>query len=214
NRISKMTQPLESRAVRKLFVANRGEIAVRIIRACQSLGIQSVLGYSDVDRNTLGVSLADQAICIGPAQASDSYLHKETIIAAAKGTGCDAIHPGYGFLSEQATFRHLCDEHNIIFVGPSAEAIAALGDKLSSREIAIEAGISVVPGWDNVSSAEDVRQFGTRAGYPFLLKASAGGGGRGMRVVHEAGEAESAFERATAEAQASFGDPTLYIERY
>jgi acetyl-CoA carboxylase biotin carboxylase subunit len=200
--------------IRRLFIANRGEIAVRIVDACRKLGIEAVVGVSDADRETLAAKRADRAVCIGPARASESYLRKETIVMAAKGTGCDAIHPGYGFLAERAEFRRLCDEHGVVFVGPTAEAIDAMGDKLRARRIAQRLGVPTVPGSDHVKSAEEATKFGREAGYPFLLKASAGGGGRGMRIVRAASEVALAFESARAEAGAAFGDPTLYIERY
>jgi acetyl-CoA carboxylase biotin carboxylase subunit len=200
--------------VRRLFVANRGEIAVRIVAACRKLGIEVVVGVSEADRDTLAARLADRAVCIGPAHASESYLRKETIVAAAKGTGCDAVHPGYGFLAERASFRKLCDEQGLCFVGPSAQAIDAMGDKLQARSIAKSAGVPTVPGSDRVDHIDDAIAFGRSAGYPFLLKASAGGGGRGMRVVHSPAEVPAAYQSASAEAQAAFGDRTLYIERY
>ncbi len=203
-----------ARAIRRLFVANRGEIAVRIIDACRKLGIEAVVGVSEADRETLAAKRADRTVCIGPASATESYLRGETIVVAAKGTGCDAIHPGYGFLAERADFRRLCDEHGVIFVGPSAEAIDAMGDKLEARAIARELAIPTVPGSDQVSSAEEALQVAQMAGYPSLLKASAGGGGRGMRIVRCAGDVPAAFESARAEALAAFGDPTIYIERY
>jgi acetyl-CoA carboxylase biotin carboxylase subunit len=200
--------------IRRLFVANRGEIAVRIVDACNRLGIEAVVGVSDADRESLAARRADRAVCIGPARASDSYLRKETVVAAALGTGCDAVHPGYGFLSERAPFRRYCAENGLIFVGPSAEAISELGDKLRARRIAESLGVPTVPGSDHVESASDARRFGDREGYPFLLKASAGGGGRGMRIVRDAAEVEAAHAGASAEAGAAFGDSTLYIERY
>jgi acetyl-CoA carboxylase biotin carboxylase subunit len=200
--------------IRRLFVANRGEIAVRIVQACRVLGIESVVGVSDADRDTMAARLADRAVCIGPARATESYLRKEAIVAAALGTGCDAVHPGYGFLSEQSEFRRFCDEHRLTFVGPSSETIEELGDKLRARQIAEKLGLPIVPGSDNVNSPDDARHFGERAGYPFLLKASAGGGGRGIRLVRSAKDVNAAFNSASVEAWAAFGDATLYIERY
>jgi acetyl-CoA carboxylase biotin carboxylase subunit len=204
----------EARPIRRLFVANRGEIAVRIVNACRTLGIEVVVGVSAADRDTLAAKIADRAVCIGPARSTDSYLRQELVVAAALGSGCDAVHPGYGFLSERSAFRRYCDEHGLVFVGPSAEAIDEMGDKLRARRSAADLGLPTVPGADDVGSVEQARRFGERAGYPFLLKASAGGGGRGMRIVRSAGEVESAFGSAAAEAQAAFGDRTLYIERY
>ena len=200
--------------IKRVFVANRGEIAVRVINACRALGIETVIGVSEADRDTLGAKLADRAVCIGPAPATQSYLRMDLAVTAAKGTGCQALHPGYGFLAERAAFSRLCAEHGLVFVGPSGDAIDAMGDKLRARKIAESLGVPTVPGTDRVASADDLVQFGRRSGYPYLVKASAGGGGRGMRIVRAPEEALSAFESASAEARAAFGDPTLYIERY
>jgi len=200
--------------IKKLFVANRGEIAVRIISAARKAGLQTVIGVSAADRETLGARMADRAICIGPAPAAQSYLNMPAVVSAALGTGCDAIHPGYGFLSERAAFRRLCDEHGLIFVGPEATAIESMGDKLAARKAAAAASVPIVPGTDQVKSVHGAVEFGATHGFPFLIKASAGGGGRGMRIVHGPGEVAEAFAGATAEANAAFGDPTLYIERY
>ena len=200
--------------IKRLFVANRGEIAVRIIQACRKLGVEAVVGVSTADRQSLAASLADRAVCIGPAPATDSYLNMAAVVTAAKGTGCDAVHPGYGFLAERAGFQRLCVEHGLTFVGPSAAAIEAMGDKLGARRIAAELGVPTVPGTGHVKAAQDAMAFGHAAGFPFLLKASAGGGGRGMRVVRAPAEVAAAFESASAESRAAFGDSTLYIERY
>ena len=200
--------------IRRLFVANRGEIAVRIIQAARKCGIEAVVGVSAADRESLAARLADRAVCIGAAPAADSYLNMPAIVMAAIGTGCDALHPGYGFLAERSAFQRLCTENGIVFVGPSAAAIDAMGDKLQARRIAAEAGVPTVPGSDCVKTAEDALHFGREAGYPLMLKASAGGGGRGMRIVRTAEELPNAFTSASAEARAAFGDPTLYIERY
>lgn len=200
--------------IRRVFIANRGEIAVRIIKACRKLGLQAVVGMSEADRESLAAKIADRAVCIGPAPASQSYLNMDAIVAAAIGTRCDAVHPGYGFLAERASFQRLCVENGLTFVGPTAAAIEALGDKLQARRMAAELGIPTVPGTDHVKTSTEALQFGTQAGYPFLLKASAGGGGRGMRVVRGPHEVATAFDGASAEARAAFGDPTLYIERY
>jgi acetyl-CoA carboxylase biotin carboxylase subunit len=200
--------------IARVFVANRGEIAVRVINACRKLGIESIIGVSEADRDSLGAKLADRAVCIGPPPAAQSYLRMETVVTAAKGTGCQALHPGYGFLAERAGLSRACAEHGVIFVGPSAEAIDAVGDKLRARRTAEALGIPTVPGTDRAVSVDDLVQFGARAGYPFLVKASAGGGGRGMRVVRAPAEAAAAFDSASAEARAAFGDPTLYIERF
>ena len=200
--------------IKRLFVANRGEIAVRIIRACRKLGVEAVVGVSTADRQSLAATIADRAVCIGPAPAADSYLNMEAVVTAAKGTGCDAVHPGYGFLAERAGFQRLCIEHGLKFVGPSTAAIEAMGDKLQARRIAAELGVPTVPGTDHVRAAQDALAFGREAGFPFLLKASAGGGGRGMRVVRSPEEVATAFDSASAEAGAAFGNPALYIERY
>ncbi len=200
--------------IRRLFVANRGEIAVRIIRACRKLGIEVVVGVSDADRESLAARSADQAVRLGPAPASKSYLDMSAVVAAAKDSGCDAVHPGYGFLAERAEFQRLCTRHALRFVGPTADAIEAIGDKLRARRVAAELAVPTVPGTDQVGAAEDALAFGRQAGYPFLFKASAGGGGRGMRVVRSADEVTAAFESASAEARAAFGDPTLFIERF
>ena len=202
------------KGIRRLFVANRGEIAVRIINACRKLGVEAVVGVSEADRDSMAARIADRAVCLGPAPAIRSYLDMATVVAAAKGTGCDAIHPGYGFLAERSEFVRLCTKHGLEFVGPSAQAIEALGDKLNARRIAAEIGVPTVPGTDQVKSCEDALEFGRNVGYPFLFKASAGGGGRGMRVVRSALEVVAAFEGASAEAGAAFGDPTLFIERF
>ncbi|MQA04637.1 MAG: acetyl-CoA carboxylase biotin carboxylase subunit [Streptosporangiales bacterium] len=198
----------------KVFVANRGEIAVRVIDACDRLGIETVLGVSAADRDTLGARRAGRAFCIGPAAATGSYLNPQAIVAAALGTGCDAVHPGYGFLAERAAFQRLCTEHGLVFVGPSADAIEAMGDKLHSRALAAEAGVPVLTGSVSVRSAAHATELAADVGYPFLFKASAGGGGRGMRVVAEPDQVARAYDSATAEAEKAFGDGTAYLERY
>lgn len=202
------------KSIQRLFVANRGEIAVRIVEACRKLGIEAVVGVSVADRETLAARLADRSVCIGPRQASESYLKMETLLVAAQGSGCDAIHPGYGFLAERSDFQRLCAENDLIFVGPSAETIEAMGDKLQARKIAEKLGVPTTSGSDQVGSPEEALELGKNIGYPLLFKASAGGGGRGMRIVHAPEEVTSAFESASAEARDAFGDPTLYIERY
>ncbi len=203
-----------STSIKRLYIANRGEIAVRIVRACRTLDLATVIGVSTADRESLAAKLADRAICIGPPAASASYLNMKTAVAAAKETDCDAVHPGYGFLAENAQFQRLCEQHGLTFVGPSAAAIESLGDKVRARRSASELGVPIVPGEDDVGSANAALAFGQRAGYPFLFKASAGGGGRGMRIVRAPHEVADAFDSATAEARASFGNPQLYIERY
>jgi acetyl-CoA carboxylase, biotin carboxylase subunit len=200
--------------IQRLFVANRGEIAVRIIRACQRLGIEAVVAVSDVDRNSLAARLATRAVCIGPAAASQSYLRAETLVAAALGSGCQAVHPGYGFLSERPAFARMCEDAGLLFVGPRAQSIEAMGEKLAAVHIAEQAGVPRVPGSDRIETIEDARRAAERIGFPLLIKANAGGGGRGMRLVHEARDLAGAIESAASEARAAFGDPMLYIEKF
>ena len=201
-------------AFKRILIANRGEIAVRIIRACERLGIESVVAVSDADRDSMAAHIATRAVCIGPAPARQSYLRPDLLVTAAKGTGCEAIHPGYGFLSERAHFSQMCKDASIIFIGPSPDAIAAMGDKISAIEIAEKAGVPCVPGSGRISSIVDARGFARRHGYPVLIKASAGGGGRGMRVVRREEDLAREIEAAAAEAQAAFGDPSLYVETF
>ena len=201
-------------SVRRVLIANRGEIAVRIIRACQSLGIESVAAVSEADRESMAARLANRAVCIGPARSTDSYLKVENLIAAAQGTGCDALHPGYGFLSERASLAQACAENDITFVGPSAENIMQMGDKLEARKIARSAGVPLVPGSDHAKNPDQAAQLAEEIGYPLLLKASAGGGGRGIKLVSNRDEIENTFRTAAAEARAAFGNDTLYMEKY
>jgi acetyl-CoA carboxylase biotin carboxylase subunit len=197
----------------RVFVANRGEIAVRIVRACRALGLEAVAGVSDVDRDSAAARLADRAVCIGPARAADSYLRPETIVQAALGTGCDAIHPGYGFLSENPKLARLARDEGIRFVGPPPEVIELAGDKLRARQRAAEAGLPLVPGGE-VETVDAARRFADDAGYPVLLKAAGGGGGRGIKLAHDAAELDGLFRVAVAEAESAFGDPRLYVERF
>ena len=198
-----------------VLVANRGEIAVRVIRACRSLGLRTIAVYSEADRGALHTRLADRAVCIGPAPAARSYLNVPALLATARGTGADAIHPGYGFLAENADFAAACAEAGLTFVGPSPEAIRAMGDKIHARERAAALGVPIVPGSRApVGEPTQAETVGRSVGYPLLLKAAAGGGGRGMRVVRAAGELREAFNAAQAEAQAAFGDDRLYVERF
>ncbi len=201
-------------AIQRLFVANRGEIAVRIVRACERLGIETVVAVSEADRNSLAARLATRAVCIGPAAASQSYLRAETLVAAALGSGCQAIHPGYGFLAERAQFARMCEEAGLLFVGPRPESIEAMGGKLSAVRLAAQADVPRVPGSDRIETIEAARRAAERIGYPLLIKANAGGGGRGMRLVHAACDLAGAMESAASEARAAFGDPTLYIEKF
>jgi acetyl-CoA carboxylase, biotin carboxylase subunit len=201
-------------SVTRVLVANRGEIAVRVIRACQSLGIETVAAVSDADRESMAARMANRAVCIGPARSTDSYLKIENIIAAAQGTGCDAIHPGYGFLSERPALAETCVENNLTFIGPSARNITMMGDKLEARKIARNAGVPLVPGSDHARNPHEARQLAKDIGYPLLIKASAGGGGRGIKLVWNEHEIEDTFRTAAAEARAAFGNDTLYMERY
>lgn len=199
---------------KKILIANRGEIACRVIRACRELGIRTVAVYSDADKAALHVRMADEAHHIGPAPSAESYLRSEKILAAAKASGADAIHPGYGFLSENAGFVREATVAGITFIGPPPEAMEAMGGKISARKIAIEAGVPVVPGTTApLASFEEARETAASFGYPVMLKASAGGGGKGMRLVTEEGELRSALETARSEAAASFGDDSVYIEK-
>ncbi|WP_455429143.1 ATP-binding protein [Fodinicurvata halophila] len=200
-------------AIRRLFVANRGEIAVRVVRAAQALGITAVQAHSDADKDMLAVRLADEAICIGPAQAAKSYLNAEALITAARETGCDAVHPGYGFLSENADFAEAVEQAGMIFVGPSAQTIRRMGDKAAARAAAQEAGVPVVPGSDVIKTAAEALAAAAKIGYPVMIKAAAGGGGRGIRIADNEDELGTLAPQARAEAQAAFGDGALYLER-
>ncbi|MDP8947256.1 MAG: acetyl-CoA carboxylase biotin carboxylase subunit [Actinomycetota bacterium] len=199
----------------KLLVANRGEIALRVIRACRELGVRSVAVYSTADSDSLHRMLADEAVCIGPPPASGSYLNVPAIISAAELAGADAIHPGYGFLAENARFAEICERVKLKFVGPSSQVIARMGDKAEARKVAVAAGVPVMPGSDGTcESVAEVRRVGAELGYPLVIKASAGGGGKGMRVVHESTEVEDAYLEASREAGATFGDGSVYVEKY
>lgn len=201
--------------ISKVLVANRGEIAVRIIRACREMNIETVAIYSTADKDSLHVKLADEAVCIGKPLPKDSYLNIESIITAAVLTGADAIHPGFGFLSENAKFARICRECNIKFIGPTPEMIELMGDKARARQMMIEADVPVVPGSDGtVGAAEDARALAKRIGYPVILKAVSGGGGRGMRIVWNESEIEMAFNTASNEALSAFGDGSMYLEKY
>lgn len=200
---------------RKILIANRGEIAVRVIRACRDMGIISVAVYSEADREALHAQLADESVCIGPARAKDSYLNMDNILAAALGVGADAIHPGFGFLSENAAFARKCREAGIVFIGPSPETMEKMGDKIAARETALRAGAPVVPGSHGaVNSYEEAEAIAKDIGFPVMIKASAGGGGRGIRKVDALGELQHHFLSAAAEAEAAFGDGSLYIEKF
>ena len=198
----------------KILIANRGEIAVRIIRACKEMGIATVAVYSTADSTALHVSLADESVCIGDAPAKSSYLNQNAIITAAIETGAVAIHPGYGLLSENAGFINLCDKCGIKFIGPSAEVVSKMGDKDVARRTMKEAGVPVVPGYDLVPDVETAKREAASVGYPLLLKARAGGGGKGIRLVNCEDEIEAAFVSASQEAQAAFGDGGMYMEKF
>ncbi len=201
--------------IRKVLVANRGEIAVRVIRACKDLGIETVAVYSQADEHSLHVKLADEAVCIGPAPSKQSYLNIPFVIAAAEVTGADAIHPGYGFLSENAEFARICRDCNIKFIGPKAESIALLGDKVSARATAAKIGIPLLPGTKGaVKNLTDAESEAKRIGYPVILKASAGGGGRGIQVIQSHEKLVSAFDRVRSEAGAAFGNTEVYLEKF
>ena len=199
----------------KVLIANRGEIAVRIVRACQELGVRAVVAYSVADRDSLAVRLADEAVCIGPAAPARSYLNTPALITAALITGCDAVHPGYGFLSENPYFAEICSECSLTFIGPTPEAIRLMGDKAVARQTMRAAGMPVIPGSDGtLRGVDEATELAREIGFPVLLKAVAGGGGRGMRVVQEESELARAYATAKAEAEAAFGQGDLYLERY
>ncbi len=199
----------------KLLIANRGEIALRILRACRELQIPTVVIFSEADRNSLPVRLADEAVCVGPPPSAKSYLSVPNIISAALITGCDAIHPGYGFLSEDRYFAEICGEYNLTFIGPSAETIEQVANKADAKRVMSAAGLPVLPGTDGpVSSLEEAQQAATAIGYPVILKAAAGGGGRGMHMAHDDRDLASGFNLAQVEARASFDNDEVYLERY
>jgi len=199
--------------VRRILIANRGEIAARIARTCARLGIETVLAASEADRDSLPARLVTRVVCIGPAQAAASYLRPEAIVQAALGTGCEAIHPGYGFLSERVSLARLCEQHGVIFIGPTSAQLAAAGDKLAARRAAEEAGVPVSPGGE-VQSREAAQTLARRIGLPLLIKAVGGGGGRGMKLVERWQDLDAALELAAAEAGAAFGDARIYLERF
>ncbi|HEX8299690.1 MAG TPA: acetyl-CoA carboxylase biotin carboxylase subunit [Rubricoccaceae bacterium] len=201
--------------IQKVLIANRGEIALRVIRTCREMGIKTVAVYSTADRDSLPVRFADEAVCIGPPPSARSYLHVPSIIAAAEVTGADAIHPGYGFLSENAGFAQVCDDHGMIFIGPKPETIAKMGDKSVAKETMVAAGVPVVPGSEGaVADIAEGLDAARIAGFPVMIKASAGGGGRGMRMCPEESEFANLFEQASNEALNAFGDGRLYIEKF
>ena len=197
----------------RVLVANRGEIAVRVIRALHELGIEAVAVYSTADADALHVRLADRAVRIGPPPANESYLRIPTIVAAATTTGCDAVHPGYGFLSENDDFVHACEDNGLVFIGPPADVMAKMGDKAQAKAEMRAAGVPLVPGTEGTATLEEARAAAEHLGFPVLLKAAAGGGGRGMRLVTDASQLDDAYSRASSEAEAAFADGTLYVEK-
>jgi acetyl-CoA carboxylase biotin carboxylase subunit len=199
----------------KILIANRGEIAVRVIKACKELGIKSVAVYSEADRSALHVQLADEAVHIGPAPATESYLNFDAIIGAARKTGAEAIHPGYGFLAENHRFVERCEKEGIVFIGPDSKAMKLVGDKVASRIVTEKAGIPLIPGMKKKSTdVDECMAAAEKIGFPVLLKASAGGGGKGMRIIREKSELKAAVESGMREAQSAFGDPSVYLEKY
>ena len=199
----------------KILIANRGEIAVRIVRACRAMGIKTAVVYSTADKHSLPVYLADESVCIGPPPARDSYLNMNAIIQAAKGVGADAIHPGYGFLSENSGFAKLCQENGITFIGPAPELIDRMGNKSQARRTMIEAGVPVVPGTRSaVYTVEEALDAARELGWPIMIKASSGGGGKGMRISRNEADFENAYQIAQRESAAAFGDNAMYLERY
>jgi len=199
---------------KKLLIANRGEIALRIIRACHELGIRTVAVYSEADRESLHVRFADEEVCIGPPPASASYLDLRRILSAAEITGAEAIHPGYGFLAENAEFAEICQRSNLVFIGPTAGQIRAMGDKATARRTMMQVGVPTVPGSEGeIADPEQAREVARKIGFPVMVKASAGGGGKGMRVVPDAESFDKLFRQARNEAEAAFGDPAVYVEK-
>ena len=198
---------------RRVLIANRGEVAVRIVRACHELGVEAVAAYSSADRDSLHVHLADRAVHVGPPPAAQSYLNIPSLVAAATTTGCDAVHPGWGFLAENAEFAEACEDNDLVFVGPRPDSIEVMGDKIRAKETVAAAGLPLVPGSDGAASLDEAKALGGEVGFPLLLKASAGGGGRGMRLVTDQEGLEAAYRTASAEALAAFSDGSLYVER-
>jgi len=199
---------------RKVLIANRGEIALRVIRACRELGIRTVAVYSEADRESLHVRFADEDVCIGPPQARESYLNVPRIIAAAEITGADAIHPGYGFLAENAEFSEICERSELTFIGPTPQQIRLMGDKAAARRTMKEVGVPIVPGTDAIGDPDEALAEARAIGFPVLIKAAAGGGGKGMRVAQDADDFERQYSMARNEAAAAFGDDTVYVEKY
>ena len=200
---------------KKILIANRGEIALRVIRTCREMGIKTVAVYSTADRDSLHVKFADEAVCIGKPQSSDSYLNIPHLMAAIEITNADAVHPGYGFLAENAKFSGICADHGIKFIGPTPEMINSMGDKITAKETMIKAGVPVIPGSEGLlESLEEAKSIAREMGFPVILKATAGGGGKGMRIVWEESEMERAYNAAKAEAAASFKNDGIYMEKF
>src|SRR5256714_14472256 len=197
----------------RVLVANRGEVAVRVIRALHELGVEAVAVYSTADAGSLHVRLADRAVCIGPPSATESYLRIASLVAAAETTGCQAVHPGWGFLAENPAFVRACEENDLVFVGPSAETMERMGDKAAAKVQLGQSGVPLVPGTEGRTSPAEARAAAAELGYPVLLKAAAGGGGKGMRLVHSPDDLDDAFSAASAEAAAAFGDGSIYLEK-
>jgi acetyl-CoA carboxylase biotin carboxylase subunit len=201
--------------IKKVLIANRGEIALRIIRTCRELGLQTVAVYSTADRESLAVRFADEAVCIGPPPSAESYLRIDRIVAAAEVTGADAVHPGYGFLAENAEFSAICADHDLIFIGPKPDTIRRMGDKSVAKDTMKAAGVPVVPGSDGeIDTVDEAKRIAAEIGYPVMIKASAGGGGRGMRMVREEAELEGQYQTASGEAKAAFGNGAVYLEKF
>jgi acetyl-CoA carboxylase biotin carboxylase subunit len=201
--------------IKKVLIANRGEIALRIIRTCRELGLQTVAVYSTADRESLAVRFADEAVCIGPPPSAESYLRIDRIVAAAEVTGADAVHPGYGFLAENAEFSAICADHDLIFIGPKPDTIRRMGDKSVAKDTMKAAGVPVVPGSEGeIETVDEAKRVAAEIGYPVMIKASAGGGGRGMRMVREEAELEGQYQTASGEAKAAFGNGAVYLEKF
>ncbi len=205
---------MDTKNFSRVLIANRGEIALRIIRACRELNLESVLAVSEADRKSLPAAMADRTVCIGPPKPAQSYLQVETLICAAVGAGAEAIHPGYGFLAEQPEFPEACEKYGLVFIGPRAEHIRKMGDKIWARRMARDLGVPVIPGSTRIGSLEEAEKTAEQLGYPVLIKAAAGGGGRGMKLVRESGDLKPAFAEAGAEVRAAFGDDRLFMEHY
>jgi acetyl-CoA carboxylase biotin carboxylase subunit len=205
---------LDRKNFSRVLIANRGEIALRIIRACRELGLETILAVSEADRKSLPAKMADRTVCIGPPKPMQSYLQVDTLICAALGTGAEAIHPGYGFLAEQPEFPEVCEKYGLVFIGPKAEHIRKMGDKIWARQMARDLGLPVIPGSQQIETTAEAEETAEQLGYPVLIKAAAGGGGRGMKLVRKADDLKPSFTEAAAEVRAAFGDDRLFMEHY